>query len=83
MNLLKEADDASNIGIMEFYMVGPTIADDIKQAAFWAIIGSLIVVFFIYILMRFRKMAIQLRCRCRCIPTMFFLIVLSIFSTVL
>ena len=34
--------------------VGPTIADDIKKASFWAILGSLIVVF-LYILFRFKK----------------------------
>ena len=34
--------------------VGPTIADDIKEASYWAVIGSLIVVF-LYILFRFRK----------------------------
>ncbi len=41
-------------GIMSSMKVGPTIADDIKQASFWAILGSLIVVF-IYILLRFRR----------------------------
>ena len=34
--------------------VSPTIADDIKQSSFWAILGSLIVVF-LYILIRFKK----------------------------
>ena len=34
--------------------VSPTIADDIKQNSFWAILGSLVVVF-LYILFRFRK----------------------------
>ena len=33
--------------------VGPTIADDIKKASFWAVLGSLLIVF-LYILMRFR-----------------------------
>ncbi|WMI64390.1 protein translocase subunit SecDF [Aestuariibaculum sp. YM273] len=41
-------------GLMEAYKVSPTIADDIKQASFWAILGSLIVVF-LYILFRFKK----------------------------
>ncbi len=50
----KGADNDLNVGIMHSIKVGPTIADDIKQAAFWAIIGSLIVVF-LYILMRFKK----------------------------
>jgi len=47
-------DTQDKIGIMKYFQVGPTIADDIKQAAVWAILGSLIVVF-LYILFRFRK----------------------------
>jgi len=42
------------VGRMESYKVSPTIADDIKKASFWAVLGSLIVVF-LYILLRFRK----------------------------
>lgn len=42
------------IGIMSSLKVGPTIADDIKNDSFWAVIGSLVVVF-LYILLRFRK----------------------------
>ena len=41
-------------GIESKIKVEPTIADDIKKAAGWAILGSLIVVF-LYILLRFRK----------------------------
>lgn len=40
--------------IMESQKVGPTIADDIKTAAIWSIVFSLIVIF-LYILLRFRK----------------------------
>ncbi len=50
----KGADNEGNIGIVQSIKVGPTIADDIKQAAIFAIIGALIVVF-LYILLRFRK----------------------------
>jgi SecD/SecF fusion protein len=39
---------------MKYRKVGPTIADDIKKNAVWAIFGSLAVVF-LYILLRFRK----------------------------
>ena len=46
--------DSKAIGIMQSIKVGPTIADDIKNNAFLAIIGSLAVVF-LYILLRFRK----------------------------
>ena len=41
-------------GIESKMKVEPTIADDIKTAAGWAIVGSLLVVF-LYILLRFRK----------------------------
>lgn len=40
--------------IMSSQKVGPTIADDIKQGAVWAVLFSLLVIF-LYILVRFRK----------------------------
>ncbi len=40
--------------LMSSQKVGPTIADDIKVAAFWAVFFSLIVIF-LYILIRFRN----------------------------
>ncbi|WP_350287700.1 protein translocase subunit SecDF [uncultured Croceitalea sp.] len=43
-----------SIGILQSVKVGPTIADDIKKNAVWAIFGSLAVVF-LYILLRFRR----------------------------
>ncbi len=42
-----------NIGIMQSIKVGPTIADDIKKGAVWAIIISLVMIF-LYILFRFK-----------------------------
>ena len=39
---------------MSSQKVGPTIADDIKTSAVWAILFSLIIIF-LYILLRFRK----------------------------
>ncbi len=42
------------VGIMSSMKVEPTIADDIKTAAGWAILGSLLITF-LYILFRFRK----------------------------
>ncbi len=47
-------DKDKQVGIMSSMKVGPTIADDIKKSAFWAVLGSLIVVF-LYILFRFRR----------------------------
>ncbi len=49
----KSSED-KEVGKMEYYMVGPTIADDIKKSALYAVLGSLIVVF-LYILLRFRR----------------------------
>lgn len=49
-----KSSDEKTVGKMEYYMVGPTIADDIKTSALFAVIGSLIVVF-LYILLRFRR----------------------------
>ena len=43
-------------GIMSYRKVDPTIADDIKTSALWAVFGSLFVVF-LYILLRFRKVS--------------------------
>jgi len=53
----EKTDNAS--GIMSYMKVDPTIADDIKTSALWAVLGSLIVVF-LYILLRFRKVSFSL-----------------------
>jgi len=45
-----------NYEVMSSQLVGPTIADDIKQSAVWAVLFSLVVIF-LYILIRFRKMS--------------------------
>ncbi len=52
-DFISDAEDKT-VGLMKYYKVSPTIADDIKQASFWAILGSLIVVF-LYILIRFKR----------------------------
>jgi SecD/SecF fusion protein len=44
----------AKIGKMLSSKVSPTIADDIKSSSFWAVLGSLVVVF-LYILIRFKK----------------------------
>lgn len=51
---VSEQSEGTKLGLLQVVKVGPTIADDIKQASVWAILGSLIIVF-LYILMRFRK----------------------------
>ncbi len=48
------SDENKQIGLMQSDKVSPTIADDIKQASVWAVLGSLIVVF-LYILIRFKR----------------------------
>ncbi len=63
--------------IMSSQKVGPTIADDIKDAALWSIIFSLIVIF-LYILVRFRKWQFSLGAVVAAFHDV--LIVLSIFS---
>lgn len=45
-----------NYQVMSSQLVGPTIADDIKQSAVWAVLFSLIIIF-MYILIRFRKIS--------------------------
>ncbi|MEC7645913.1 MAG: protein translocase subunit SecDF [Bacteroidota bacterium] len=63
--------------IMSSQKVGPTIADDIKDAALWSIIFSLIVIF-LYILVRFSKWQFSLGAVVAAFHDV--LIVLSIFS---
>ncbi|MFN3951120.1 MAG: protein translocase subunit SecDF [Thermaurantimonas sp.] len=47
-------DNDSGIGIVAERQVGPTIADDIKESAIWALVFSLLVIF-LYILVRFSR----------------------------
>ena len=47
-------DEDKQVGIMSSIKVGPTIADDIKKNSFFAVFGSLIIVF-LYILLRFKN----------------------------
>ena len=63
--------------IMSSQKVGPTIADDIKDAAVWSVFFSLLVIF-LYILVRFRKWQFSLGAVIAVFHDV--LIVLSIFS---
>ena len=49
-----DSNVVENYGFQSSSKVGPTIADDIKQSAVWAILFSLIVMF-LYILVRFKN----------------------------
>ena len=49
-------DETAHVGIMQSQKVGPSIADDIKVAAVWAIVIALIVIA-LYILLRFRNIS--------------------------
>lgn len=71
------AQISPNYEIMSSQKVGPTIADDIKQASIWSVLFSLIVIF-LYILIRFRKWQFGLGA----LAAMFHdvLIVISLFS---
>lgn len=71
-----EAGDA-DIGIVSERQVGPTIADDIKKSAVWAILFSLVVIF-LYILIRFSKWQFSLGAVAAAFHDV--LIVLSVFS---
>jgi len=66
-----------NYEVMSSQLVGPTIADDIKQSAVWAVLFSLIVIF-MYILIRFRKMSYSVGAVAAVFHDV--LIVLSVFS---
>ncbi|WP_415060358.1 protein translocase subunit SecDF [Flavobacterium sp.] len=46
--------DGKEIGVLQASKVGPTIAEDIKTNSYWAVLGSLLVVF-LYLLISFRK----------------------------
>tara|TARA_E500000331_G_scaffold358599_1_gene427232 strand:+ start:4056 stop:7154 length:3099 start_codon:yes stop_codon:yes gene_type:complete len=66
-----------NYQVMSSQKVGPTIADDIKDAAVWSIFFSLLIIF-LYILFRFRKWQFSLGAVAAVFHDV--LIVLSIFS---
>ncbi len=75
-NFFAEGDNA-DIGIVAERQVGPTIADDIKKSAVWAILFSLVVIF-LYILIRFSKWQFSLGAVAAAFHDV--LVVLSVFS---
>jgi len=55
----KPGFEKESAGVMSYVKVEPTIADDIKTSALYAVFGSLLVVF-LYILLRFRKVSFSI-----------------------
>lgn len=58
-NDFKPGFEKDGNAIMSYIKVEPTIADDIKTSAIYAVLGSLLIVF-LYILLRFRKISFSL-----------------------
>ena len=48
------AYDGKKLGILQASKVGPTVAEDIKTNAYWAVLGALLIVF-LYLVISFRK----------------------------
>ena len=48
------AYDGKSLGILQASKVGPTVAEDIKTNAYWAVLGSLALVF-LYLMISYRK----------------------------
>ena len=48
------AYDGKNLGILQASKVGPTVAEDIKTNAYWAVIGAMALVF-LYLMISYRK----------------------------
>jgi SecD/SecF fusion protein len=58
-NDFKPGFEKEGAGVMSYIKVEPTIADDIKTSALYAVFGSILVVF-LYILLRFRKISFSI-----------------------
>jgi SecD/SecF fusion protein len=48
------AYEGKQLGILQASKVGPTVAEDIKTNAYWAVLGAMVIVF-LYLLISFRK----------------------------
>ncbi|MFV5702746.1 protein translocase subunit SecDF [Flavobacterium sp. XS2P12] len=48
------AYDGKKLGILQASKVGPTVAEDIKTNAYWAVLGAMLIVF-LYLMISFRK----------------------------
>ena len=65
------ADEAH--GIISIQKVGPSVADDMKADAYWAV-GIALVCMFLYILLRFRNIAFSLGALCAVMLTAFLIV---------
>ena len=70
-NTFTIADES--LGIQSIQKVGPTVADDMRRDAYWAV-GIAIVCIFLYILLRFRNIAFSVGAVCAVAVTAFLII---------
>ena len=81
--VLATADNEDNFGIQSSQKVGPTVANDIKVSAIWAVLFSMIVIG-LYILIRFRNLSFSLGAVIALVhDTLFILGVYSLFYTIM
>lgn len=62
-----------SLGIISIQKVGPSVADDIKRDAYWAV-GIALLCMFLYILLRFRNIAFSVGALCAVMLTAFLII---------
>ncbi len=62
-----------SLGIISIQKVGPSVADDMKRDAYWAV-GIALVCMFLYILLRFRNIAFSVGALCAVMLTAFLII---------
>ncbi len=70
-NAFAVADESH--GIISIQKVGPSVADDMKRDAFWAV-GIALLCMFLYILLRFRNIAFSVGALCAVMLTAFLII---------
>ena len=73
MDLSTFAVADENHGIISIQKVGPSVADDMKRDAYWAV-GIAVVCMFLYILLRFRNIAFSVGAVCAVALTAFLII---------
>ena len=71
MNAFSVSDESN--GIISIQKVGPSVADDMKRDAYWAL-GIAVVCMFLYILLRFRNIAFSVGAVCAVALTAFLIV---------